>query len=39
MSDSVKNYFGNMKKKKTIESSKDNAIEVFELELELARCS
>ena len=32
MSDSVKNYFGNMKKKKTIESSKDNAIEVFELE-------
>ena len=32
MSDSVKNYFGNMKKKKTIESSKDNAIEVFGLE-------
>ncbi len=32
MSDSVKNYFGNMKKKKTIKSSKDDAIEVFELE-------
>ena len=32
MSDSVKNYFGNMKKKKTIKNSKDNAIEVFELE-------
>mgnify|MGYP004008165575 CR=1 FL=1 len=32
MGDSVKNYFGNMKKKKTIKSSKDDAIEVFELE-------
>ena len=32
MGDSVKNYFGNMRKKKTIKSSKDDAIEVFELE-------
>ena len=32
MGDSVKNYFGNMKKKKMEKSSKDDAIEVFELE-------
>ena len=32
MGDSVKNYFGNMKKKKIEKSNKDDAIEVFELE-------